>query len=408
MDRQELPVGVAVCIVAFVSCAVLMAFTRSPFDPSWFGDPQSGIAWLTPHSQFERSAGRPNLRLVGSLLGQAVLWLHHGLLELQFGGLDPKIVERVGRAMAGHADNPGLVSGGYAVTSAVIVFVCLTLTPLLLFTLGDRHAAWRRTVLVVVLMSGLAGWPEPISTAMFSVFNRLVDWPNAYFLFATRYASYDFVVVGVVFVLALYLIRRRQMPVWELAGLTVLAQLTFEHLGLVFACAVFARTYLEGDGAALAPLWPAVRKMAVILAVAAVTAGLVAALFYALGNRVVDTVPGLKPWQANFESRMHFVWILCIMFSMLAPAAVVGAVLGTLFGLKPETRSDEARPCREIAVLAGLFVGFLLVLAVGFFTAYYPSELGRQMLPMIPVTVLLSAKVCEYFVRRAFAPARAG
>ena len=69
----------------------------------------------------------------------------------------------------------------------------------------------------------------------------------------------------------------------------------------------------------------------------------------------------------------------------------------TIYGLigRGPRKSDLLK---DLSILGGALVGFFLVLAIGAFTAYYPSELGRQMLPMTIMVLLFSMRTSEYAV----------
>ena len=85
------------------------------------------------------------------------------------------------------------------------------------------------------------------------------------------------------------------------------------------------------------------------------------------------------------------------MIGMLMPPILIGGVIGTIYGFigRAPSKSDLRK---DLSILGGALVGFFLVLAIGAFTAYYPSELGRQMLPMAIVVLLFSMRISEYAV----------
>ena len=119
--------------------------------------------------------------------------------------------------------------------------------------------------------------------------------------------------------------------------------------------------------------------------------------FFEMGNTLIQTIPGVSATDANFESLDHVKWWLIIMIGMLMPPILIGGLLGTIYGLIGQC------PCKadlrkDLSILGGALVGFFLVLAIGAFTAYYPSELGRQMLPMAILVLLFSMRISEYTV----------
>ena len=251
-------------------------------------------------------------------------------------------------------------------------------------------------------MSAICGWNATLIAFLFSIPGTFVEWPQAYFLFEQSLATYDLLAIGMIILIFIYLRFRIFKKTWELVVLAILAQLTLEYMGLVFFSAIFVQTYYQaGSTSVISRLLEAAKKSAVIGVTVICIACLSYIIFFSIGNELTQVVPGISAVAANLESFSHAKWWIIIMISMLVPSVLVGACIGLAYALTPGKLMARDIGA-DLTILGGILMGFSLVLAIGVFTAYYPSELGRQMLPISITTLLFSIRIAEYFATAWF------
>ena len=399
MIRIKANIGISVCILLFVCGALIIGETKASRDGEIPQNPETVVAWLTPHINSDRAAGRPNLRVFGSIIGLGLQAINDTLLGLQFLGHDDSPTQHMKADMlVSSSPYLDLASGLVTATVSFRIYVLLMLSPLMLFVVIAFRYTWQKIILLLALFSAIGGWPEALITTMFRFFSVFLDWPHAYFLFQQKYNSYDFSAVFISFILLIYLSYREKFHFLELLCLSVIAQLTFEYLGLVFACGGFMRMYFDTNAPyfSVNRILPAFILSVQILVFAAIVAGVVTAFFFLNGGEVIGTVPGLSATEANFQTLPHFIWLVTFMISMLIPSCITGMTIGIAFGMIDGERFSSLMFQKEFGATFGIFMGFILVMVAGLFTAYYPSELGRQMMPMSLITLVLTVKMGEY------------
>ena len=123
-----------------------------------------------------------------------------------------------------------------------------------------------------------------------------------------------------------------------------------------------------------------------------ITYSAVAFHFYWNGGFIGTAVDGVSAYDWNFQSVPNFIWLSCIMITMLVPSFLVGLLIGIGFSAYQRGSDTIWLSRRTLGAHFGCFLGFGLVMIVGFFTAHYPSELGRQMISFSLVTMLLSLR----------------
>ena len=385
------------CILFFIIFCVMLVWTKLSFEPELLLNQEKLTSWFFLHVEEGRQASRPNLRITGTLIATILLELNTFIFNLHFWGVEhtpffagsnPLLNNSVSNF---DAETPPLFA-------LFVVYPIVTLSPILILALKWENNPARSLILIIVAMSAICGWNSTLISSIFAIPNIFMEWPQAYFLFQQGLASYDLSTIGVLVFIFLYLRFRSKTHVFELILVAILAQFTFEYMGLILICAMFFQSYSKNQKHTLIARLVCASKDVSFIGITIICAVLASSLaFFEMGNTLIQTIPGISAIDANFESSDHIKWWLIIMTGMLMPPILIGGFLGTIYGFigKCPCQSDLRK---DLSILGGTLVGFFLVLAIGAFTAYYPSELGRQMLPMAVMALLFSIRISEYTV----------
>ena len=375
----------------------MLVWTKLNFEPQLLYDHEKLTSWLFLHLEEGRQASRPNFRIVGTLIATILLELNTFIFNFHFWGVEHTPF------FAG--SNPLLNNSIFNFDARTpphfalfVIYPIVTLSPILILALKWENSPARSLILTIVTMSAICGWNSTFISSIFAIPNIFIEWPQAYFLFQQRLASYDFSTIGILVLIFMYLRFRSKPRIFELIVIAIFAQFTFEYLGLILLCAMFFQSYYKNQNhTPIAKLICASKGVFIvgITIISVVLASTVA--FFGMGNTLIQTIPGISAFDANFETLDHLKWWLMIMIGMLMPPIIIGGFLGTIYGLigRGPLKSDLRK---DLSILGGALVGFFLVLAIGAFTAYYPSELGRQMIPMTIIVLLFSMRISEYAV----------
>lgn len=303
-----------------------------------------------------------------------------------------------------------------SVTFILVRFVFLL--PILWLCMVFYRRTLDRFVILTLLFVALAGWPLPIVDWFYAMLAQVADWPLAYYNFTQRLVPHDFGSIGYVVLLYLYIARRARIRLWECAALTLVGQLIFENNGIVTGVALFVATLLLDRPAPMSSrLMLAGRRLAVAGLTSVTLATLMVVLYRALGDGVVEAVDDARTpvgmvvnyfvsyWDAFGRTNLSWANVLAANFAiMVLIPFVFGAGVGVLLALTDARRDPDLARRARTDCLAGIAVaaGFCVTVAIGFFVSQLSSDLGRQLAPLVAVTVVFAAKMGEWLCRLAF------
>ena len=385
------------CILFFTIFCLILVWTKLNFEPLLLYDHEKLTSWLFLHVEEERQAARPNLRITGTLIAVILLEINTFIFNFHFWGVEHTPFFSGSNPLLNNSVS-NLDAQIPPLFALFVIYPIVTLSPILILALKWENSPARSLILTIATMSAISGWNSTFISSIFAIPNIFMEWPQAYFLFQQRLASYDLSTIGILIFIFLYLRFRRKSNIFELILIAILAQFTFEYMGLILLCAMFFQSYYTNQNHTPMAKFICASKDVSIVGITIVSAILASTLvFFGMGNTLIQTIPGVSAIDANFESLDHVKWWLIIMIGMLMPPILIGGVIGTIYGFigRAPSKSDLRK---DLSILGGALVGFFLVLAIGAFTAYYPSELGRQMLPMAIVVLLFSMRISEYAV----------
>jgi hypothetical protein len=291
-----------------------------------------------------------------------------------------------------------------------IVLRVICLLPVLWLAVYFWREAWARIAYLTLAFLVMAGWPPPVIDVFFRAASVIADWPLAYYLFSVRLIGYDFATLGFVHLLALYIARRGEMRLVEIAALTALGQIMFENNGIVAGVAVFAATFLEPAHAGTR-LRLATQRLAVAAAVSvtlatafAIAASRTAAGAAGNGSGAVDMINDYFSTFWRDYGFYNFAWFnvtVANIATMMTIPAVLGLGAGVIIGavVRRDGPSRPRVPGDARAALA-VAVGFSVTVLIGLFISGLSSEMGRQLLPLACMVLVAAMKGGEAALNR--------
>jgi len=374
--------------------AILRAQTLPCFE-------DSGASYLDLLRQylFDRTAGRPNFRIMAPLLLAGLESAANALHPLLF-------VDATSSAF--HLGTPWPLEGridARVASCAPRFAVHLVFTGIVLLPVAYAVRAWvggpgRRIVLLALVFWAALGWPPVVADALFAAARPISDWPRSYFLFDATFHNNDMLVLGIVFLTSLIARNMHEPRALFIAVFAAAAQLTNEYLGVLCALALFSGTFFSGRDLRDRPrLRLALRRFAIALSAAVAAAVLGAVAFFALGGHV-----GYLGDYSNgppASVRNNFGWIktnIANLITVVLPPLVPGFLIGLVFALRGNDLPAPWQARRETAILATIFAWYLAVFAIGLFTVDYPSDIGRQFMPVAVLNVLLGFSLARWAV----------
>ncbi len=379
---------------AIVTLFLILALEAALFkglpilQPNWSGHPfdnpfAPSLAW------------RPNFRLMASLIGLTLQQVFTGLTALAHWNVEAAWLYDYNPWPINPAQDQ--VAGGLLVpVASYLTFVVLMLAPLLVLALSWTRSLIGRSVLLLVLFGAILGWHPSVVSLFFRLGSLVADWPRSFYLYADMLRNHDWAAIGFMGIMALYIARCRDKTWPQIVVLTVLAQLTFEHLGLVFGVALAVHAFwATGRADAVTAL-----RRLVLVGVVAMTVAAIAAAIFTLKGSKVSTGAGLS--MADYV-RLNFAWYKIVIANTATMTLLAGGagLLGGLIGWCFEDHGEQARWREDALAALGLVVGGLIVVGLGFFTASYPSEMGRQLTPLALCMVMLGYRGGQLALNRA-------
>lgn len=280
----------------------------------------------------------------------------------------------------------------------------LLLLPVLVYAMRFHDKALVRTVLVIAILAAVGGWPPLYVNAFYTLMSSILDWPMAYYSFHIFLTNYDLASIGFVFLLAIYLVRHPDPPLWQVAALAAFGQLFYENLGLETGVAFFAAALIAGQKLRVAILRLVVAGLGSLAELAAMVLLMLAFDPGGLPSKAGEG-GALASFAARFDtiwetvSSYNFLWLnvtLANIATVLALPAIAGAVLGLALARVPFSALDLRRH-----VEAGLAIGAGFLVSLGF--AFFFSglvEFGRQGISMAALMVPLAMAATLRALRR--------
>lgn len=360
----------------------------SPQNPDWFY-----FDWLISYLT-DRTSGRPNLRIVHLLLLSGLEALLAGINFFTFRNVELSFLF-AGSPWGFKDFSAAPITPCFSKFIVYFSYICIVLAPVLA-VVRNWYGSWTaRFFILFVIMLSMIGWPPIVPNLVFMAGGAIVDWPRSYYLFGEMYQPYDILAVGLILAFCAYAVRRRNRRVWEVAALVVVAQLTIEYLNLLFAAAMFAAILTDGAlGALSLRLREAMRWFLIIMAASIASSLAVAGYFYISGGSLLAD----HNVSDGIYVQNNFAWaksVIANLASMMFPAAIIGFLAGAVAGVAQRGRRGDQIIKRDLAVLAAVTGAFLVVFGIGFFTASYPSEMGRQFMPLAVVVLLFGIRAGE-------------
>lgn len=291
-------------------------------------------------------------------------------------------------------------------TAEFISVRLLLLLPVLWVAIRFYRSTPLRLLFLTFVFMALAGWPPPMLDMFFYAAGTVADWPKSFYMFSQQLIPRDFATIGFNFLLLLYLARRVDMRLREVAGLTVLGQLFFENNGIVTGVAVFTVTLLNGESTRLATRFGlAWRRLCVAGLASAALASVFVAIYLAGGGGEASensfaAVTGYiaEYWRNYGRNNITYLNVTVANFLTLVTIPfVVGLVMGGLSAIANRGADETSRRQAHTDGLAALSAaaGFMVTVIIGLFVSGLASDMGRQLLPLVCMVLIFSAKFTE-------------
>lgn len=303
-----------------------------------------------------------------------------------------------------HAHAPERVSTVLVPFVALPVAKLVMITPVLVLGWSLFRHWLARCLFALAFGSLLAGWPPLAVNALLTILASLrPHWPMGYYNFPQPILLFDWAGLGFVALLVLFLTREKWRW-WQIAALAALGQCVFENMGFTTGVALAATTLLRRDTPRLGRT--ALLRLTIAGIASAATLAALLAIAFASGPATI-TLTGPADASASLYFRQlwinngqwNFLWanVTAANFITLAILPILaGAVLG---GLSAPLEAIGGEHHRQVTALAGGICGFAAALGVGLFLSGFGSDMGRQTVPLLTLTLLLVAKMVQGRVR---------
>ena len=397
-------------VLVFVFLALQAAHLKSP--PSRFAC-ADGAAAATAADELQRymqdrTAGRPNLRVVPRAVMAAFESAASGLLSLGFVAPEESRLYQ-GFSGKGPYKIDAVDTRCVAAETALLMFVLVVLSPILLLSYLWLRRTLSRALFVAACMFVVIGWHPDVISLVILGGGIFADWPHSYYLFDQHAHAENFWALGVVMLFYLALANAGRLRPVHFVALAVLGQLSLEYFGpLLVGAGLLVLVMLPGDGDR-----PTARRHGTALTMAAAlgtlaAAALAAGVFYLLGGSVKVILATPENPHQHIDNNIAWMNVVIANLVMMnLPALIAGLLVGLVDGLLPGPGVDRSRAARDMVVLSAMILGFVGIFLVGIFTASYPSEMGRQFLPMALLSGFLGTRSGAWLVAVAMARGKA-
>jgi len=382
-------------IFVFLLLAALSVQVKSPgwiFACDAAGTHPTATEQLRAYLQ-DRTAGRPNLRVVPRIVLATLEQGAMGVLSLGF--LDPTASALYQGSPRNSPYRVDKVETHCAVRIASwLTFVFLALSPILLLSFRWLRRTLTRVAFLGAAMMVILGWHPNVVSLVIMGGETVVDWPHSYYLFDQYVNVENFWALGLVGILYFALADALRLRPIHFFLLAIVGQLSLEYFGpLLVGAAVLSLLVFPADRDGPSPRRHGGRLTLAALAGLIIAAGIAMAIFYLSGGIIgpIVTAPD-NPYQ-HIDNNMAWLNVILANLAMMSlPALIAGWLIGFVDGLLPGPAIIKEQVRRDVIISAVLYMGFIGVFVIGLFTAAYPSEMGRQFLPMALVAVFLGAR----------------
>ncbi|NQV99743.1 MAG: hypothetical protein HQ483_08605 [Rhodospirillales bacterium] len=384
--------------LTFVALCLVTAILKAKFISIASAERASLYIYIDGHV-----AGRPTIRW----LGEIILYIHElgvkALYSIAYWGASESFL--FSGSPWGLGENlDQLVAGPAIPVTTVFVFLITCLLPLVVVAKSWFSSWWAQFLFLCFLFGPLIGWPPVFVTVFFDAMSFFVDWPRSYYLFADRFYIHDLAAIAAVVCQVLYLTNRLNPPFWEVLLIVVLSHGVYEHLGMVFGFAYAAAALGQAQFGNWKPaVFESLKRLIIVGAMVLSTAALTYLVYMSVNEKVDDTVDMGMIGSSVFLIRNLQWWhsIVANFLTMVSLALIAGAIFGVFHRVVASGHKEGADQFRlAVFVLIGIFTGFVVTFAVGFFTVPYPSEMGRQFTPLMVICVMLGTKIALGFRAR--------
>ncbi len=382
-------------VFVFLLLAALSVQVKSPgwiFACEAAGTHQTATEELRAYLQ-DREAGRPNLRVVPRIVLATLEQGAMGVLSLGF--LDPT----ASALYQGSPRNSPFRIDKVEIHCAVriaswLTFVFLALSPILLLSFRWLRRTLTRVAFVGAAMSVILGWHPNVVSLVIMGGEKIVDWPHSYYLFDQYVNAENFWALGLVSILYLALADALRLRPVHYFLLAIVGQLSIEYFGpLLVGAAVLCLVVFPADRDGPSPRRHGGRLTLAALVGMVLAAGLAAGAFYLGGGSVEPVVATQENPHQHIDNNIAWLNVIIANLVMMTLLPfVAGGLVGFVDSLLPGPAISKEHVRRDVIISAALFLGFVGVFVIGLFTAAYPSEMGRQFLPMALVAVFLGAR----------------
>jgi len=239
------------------------------------------------------------------------------------------------------------------------------------------------------------------------VFMSIFGWARSNPLFSEAHIQpYDYTAIGFVFLLYVLITHGYIQTFLQASVVLIIAQLTFEHLGMVTGVAVVLHEFMmRQDWQVRERTVSALRKL---FGFGIVSIG-VGALLYGALTWSLDSVYWVYPGKSifytyEFYGRTNLLEIYDLtenFIDLLAYPIIFGIILGLLSKYLYDAQGRGTSELRnEFWAALAIWIGFFCTLFIGIFTSGLHYEMGRQLLPLACITSLVCAKAVPVVVAR--------
>ncbi len=385
----------------FFVCCIFVVFLRTQWSLYFDGESiTSGFSFFGCLSEL-----RPCTRILPSILHGASEFFAIGVSKLLFWNVaeslffsgDPDAVIQIN-------ERNSLYTFKYSTLPFIGLFIyilaCLSSVYFFVVKFSDNFIT--RYIFFIVLFYAILGWHPIIINIFFNFVTIFIEWPQYYFLYSEPYKRSDFLSLAFLLFSIHYLSTKWKGSLLPVAAIAAIAQATFEYLGVVMILTILLLHCLEsprGDYKLafyrLFKLAVASGSGAIITLILILIAGNLSGmrLMYDVNSDEVLNLGQLFSPEHNQRLAINLEsWriLLAILVTMVAIPAIIGFFAGWLTTLIVGNHCNLDREvCRKIA-LSSLCVcfGYVVILMIGIFFIHYPSELGRQLMPLATISVI--------------------
>ena len=398
---NKLNVHDVLLIGLFFVCCIFVVFLRTQWSLYFEGESvNSGFSFFGCLSEL-----RPCTRILPSILHSVSEYFAIGVSKLLFWNVaeslffsgDPDAVIQINER------NPvGTFKYATVPFIGIFIYILACLSSVYFFVVKFSDNVFTRYIFFIVLFYSILGWHPIIVNIFFNFITNFVEWPQYYFLYSEPYKRSDFLSLAFLLFSIHYLSTKWNGSLLPIAFIAAIAQATFEYLGVVMILTILLRHCLESEKGdyksafyRLFQLAAASGSGAIVTLILILIAGNLSGmrLMYDVNSDEVLSLAQLFLPEHNQRLAINLEsWkiLLAILVTMIAIPAIIGFFAGWLSALIVGDRcSLDLGVCRKIALVSlCVCFGYVVILIIGIFFIHYPSELGRQLMPLATISLI--------------------